>query len=361
LYNTFLWPEERQLVAQVLRLNEKGLAWDETEKGRFRKDYFSPVKIPVQEHVPWARKTLPIPPGIREKVIELIRRKVDLGVYEMSYSSYRHQWFTVAKKDGSLRIVHNLTPLNAITVRDSQEPPLVYLYAEQCSARSIYLGLNLFVGYDHCMLAEESRDYTTFDTPLGTMRLTVLPQGWTGSVSVFHNDIAFILQHETDKAPNFLDNITLLGPKTRYKGKDSTYKVLSANPGIRRFVWKHAVDLNHILHCLVHTRATVSAKKLQLCQPEIIVVGRKCTYKGQELDATTVEKVLRWPECKNVSEVRGFLGMAGTVRNWIRGFAEVADPLTKLTRVTKGEFFWGKKQKLAMKEIKERVATCEAI
>jgi len=91
LFNTFLWPEERQLVAQVLWLNEKGLAWDETEKGRFREDYFSPVKIPVQEHVPWARKTLPIPPGICEKVIELIRRKVDSGVYEMSYSSYRHQ------------------------------------------------------------------------------------------------------------------------------------------------------------------------------------------------------------------------------------------------------------------------------
>jgi len=28
-------------------LNEKGLAWEETEKGRFRDDYFSPVKIPV--------------------------------------------------------------------------------------------------------------------------------------------------------------------------------------------------------------------------------------------------------------------------------------------------------------------------
>jgi len=46
-------------------------------------------------------------------------------------------------------------------------------------------------------------------------------------------------------------------------------------------------------------------------------------YKGQELDAITVEKVLRWPECKNVSEVRGFLGIAGIVQNWIRGFAEV--------------------------------------
>jgi len=52
LSNTFLWPEERQLVAQVLWLDEKGLAWDKTEKGRFHEDYLSSVKILVQEYVP---------------------------------------------------------------------------------------------------------------------------------------------------------------------------------------------------------------------------------------------------------------------------------------------------------------------
>lgn len=216
--------------------------------------------------------------------------------------------------------------------------PRNYLYAEQCSARGVYLGLDLFVGYDHRTLAEESRDYTTFDTPLGTMQLTVLPQGWTGSVGIFHNDVAFILQHETDKAPNFLDDITLLGPKMRYKNPDGTYETIPKNHNIRRFIWEHAMDLNRVLHHLRHAGATVSAKKLQLCSPEIIVVGRKCTYKGQEPDVTTVDKILKWPECRNVSKVWGFLGMAGTVQNWIQSFVEVADPLTKLTQVTKEEF-----------------------
>ena len=124
-----------------------------------------------------------------------------------SYSSYCHQWFTVAKKDRNICIVHNLTLLNAITIYDTQEPPLVYLYAEQCSVCSNF-GLDLFVGYDHQTLVEESRDYTIFDTPLGTMQLTVLPQGWTGSVGIFHSNLAFILQHEMERAPNFLDDIT---------------------------------------------------------------------------------------------------------------------------------------------------------
>jgi len=51
--------------------------------------------------------------------------------------------------------------------------------------------------------------------------------------------------------------------------------------------------LNHIFYQLVHTGATVSAKKLQLCQPEIIIVEKKCIYNGQEPDTTTVEKVIK--------------------------------------------------------------------
>jgi len=144
-------------------------------------------------------------------------------------------------------------PLNAITICNLQEPPLIYLYAEQCSACTIYSGLDLFVEYDHHTLVGESRDYITFDTPLGTMWLTVLFQGWTGSVGFFHNDIVFILQYETERAPNFLDNIILLGLKMWYKQEDGTYEVLSENPNICQFVWKHVVDLNYTLYWLVHT------------------------------------------------------------------------------------------------------------
>jgi len=83
----------------------------------------------------------------------------------------------VAKKDRNIHIVYNLTPLNAITIRNSQKPLLIYLYAKQCSIYTIYSELDLFVGYDHHTLAEELRDYITFDMPLNTIQLTILPQG----------------------------------------------------------------------------------------------------------------------------------------------------------------------------------------
>lgn len=78
--------------------------------------------------------------------------------------------------------------------------------------------------------------------------MMVLPQGWTGSLQIFHNDITFILQDEIEIAPNFSDDVSVLGPKTRYKMEDGGYEVIRNNEGIRRFVWKHLNDVNRVLH-----------------------------------------------------------------------------------------------------------------
>ena len=84
----FLWAEELKLLHHMLKVNELGLAWTEAEKGCFCNDYFSPVKIPVIEHVPWAHHNLPIPPGILGDVIQIFKDKFAAGVYEHSDTSY---------------------------------------------------------------------------------------------------------------------------------------------------------------------------------------------------------------------------------------------------------------------------------
>ncbi|EIN06904.1 hypothetical protein PUNSTDRAFT_28646, partial [Punctularia strigosozonata HHB-11173 SS5] len=114
----FLQPEEVRLAHWILRENERALAWDETEKGRLSNEWFDPIRIPTVEHVPWVFKNIPIAPGIRDEVIKIIKAKIASGTYEHSNSSYRSAWFCVPKKDGkSLRLVHDLQPLNRVTIR----------------------------------------------------------------------------------------------------------------------------------------------------------------------------------------------------------------------------------------------------
>ena len=105
----FLLPEERKLMHHFMMEQNLGFAWDDSERGRFREDFFPPIDIPVVPHRPWVLKNIPIPPGLYPKVCEVIKTKIAAGVYEPSNSSYRSRWFCVLKKDGvNLRLVHSL-------------------------------------------------------------------------------------------------------------------------------------------------------------------------------------------------------------------------------------------------------------
>ena len=127
----FLWPRERDLLHQLMTLQQDAFAWDGTERGHFREDFFPPVEMPVIEHKPWVLRNIPIPPGKYQEICQIIRHKIDAGVYEPSNSSYRSRWFCVEKKNGALRLVHSLEPLNAVTIQHLGVPPYVDQHAEQ--------------------------------------------------------------------------------------------------------------------------------------------------------------------------------------------------------------------------------------
>ena len=129
--NEFLWLEEHKLVAQILCNNELGLAWDKSEKGRFWDNHLLPVVILMIEHISWVHHQPPIPPDICNKVLKLIQNKINSGVYEPSNSSYQSKWFCVAKENGSVRIVHNLQPLNTGTIWNAATIPYIKHFAEQ--------------------------------------------------------------------------------------------------------------------------------------------------------------------------------------------------------------------------------------
>lgn len=111
--------------------------------------------------------------------------------------------------------------------------------------------------------------------------MTVIPQGFTNSPAEFQCCMTFILQDEiSHKANIFIDDMLVKGPKTQYLDKNGSLEVLTENPGIRRFIWEHGLDLYRILHRVVKCGATFSAKKIQLCRQDVIILGQKCTPQG---------------------------------------------------------------------------------
>ena len=89
-------------------------------------------------------------------------------------------------------------------------------------------------------------------------------------------------------------------------------------------------------------------------------MGHKCTMEGRLPDESRVQKIVDWPICRDLTEVRGFLGTLGTLRIFIKNFATHAKPLVHLTRKDV-EFEFGNDQLLAMEKLKMMAQNCPAI
>jgi len=166
---------------------------------------------------------------------------------------------------------------------------------------------------------------TAFMTSLGLLRQTTLPQGATNSVAQFVRIGLRILENMPGNP--YLDDITVDGPKTDY-GQEEAPGLL----GVRKYILEHLTNLDKVLLAIELAGATVVGEKSQWYKPGVKVVGYICDKDGRHPEAKKVEKVLNWPEPKNASDVKGFIGLCVYYRIWIKCFALIAGPLYALTK-----------------------------
>ena len=73
-----------------------------------------------------------------------------------------------------------------------------------------------------------------------------------------------------------------------------------------------------------------------------------------------VKAIVEWPTPSSVKDVRSFLGLASYYRKFIRGFSELAKPLTNLTK--KGiDWHWESAEETAFLKLKTAMATAPVL
>ena len=78
------------------------------------------------------------------------------------------------KKDGSLRIIHDLQLLNAVSIHDSAALPQIDNMLDSFVGAAIYGIFDLKSGFDSCVLALVSYDMTFGVNRMGSLRQTTL-------------------------------------------------------------------------------------------------------------------------------------------------------------------------------------------
>ena len=88
---------------------------------------------------------------------------------------------------------------------------------------------------------------------------------------------------------------------------------------------------------------------------QITILGHVVSERGIEPDVAKTEAIKATPSLSNVSDFRSFLGTCGYVSKFIPSYANIVEPLRKLT--CKGQkWTWEKDQAKAFKALKEALS-----
>ncbi|KAD4180130.1 hypothetical protein E3N88_28721 [Mikania micrantha] len=87
--------------------------------------------------------------------------------------------------------------------------------------------------------------------------------------------------------------------------------------------------------------------------------SRSCYYRRREVEGDKIIDVQEWPIPVNVKQVRGFLGLTGYYRRFVRNCGIIARPLTSLTK--KDGFLWSTDALCAFQALKSALTTAPVL
>jgi len=93
---------------------------------------------------------------------------------------------------------------------------------------------------------------------------------------------------------------------------------------------EHITNVMDVVHELQKHELILNERKCEWGQTSILYLGHIASGQGLCPNPEKVDAILKWPACKTISEVRGFLNIAGYYRRFIKNFAKKASPMYKL-------------------------------
>ncbi|KAL0560926.1 hypothetical protein IC582_001343 [Cucumis melo] len=95
-------------------------------------------------------------------------------------------------------------------------------------------------------------------------------------------------------------------------------------------ITKHEKHLEMVFAVLRDNRLFPNKKKCVIAHSKIQYFGHRISNKRVEVDEDKIKSMVNWPQPKDITGLRGFLGLTGYYRRFVKGYGEIAAPLTQL-------------------------------
>ena len=298
----------------------------QTTECRIRTGTAAPIRLPPYR-LPHAYRDI-----VKSELDEMERE----GIIERSSSEWAFPIVLVKKKDGSLRMCVDYRRLNAIADADAYPMPRVDDMIDALGKSKYITTLDLARGYWQVPMQEESRPLTAFTTPFGLFQFRVMPFGLHGAPATVQRMMDNLLGDCTAYAAAYLDDVV-----------------------IHSTTWEeHIRHLTDVLQRLKEAGLTIRPKKCQFGMDRCSYLGHVVGNGEVRPEEAKVQAVRDFPPPTTKRRVRAFLGLTGYYRKFIPDYAEIAAPLTDLTKKTApNRVNWSEECNRSFASLKDRLCT----
>ncbi|XP_042477683.1 uncharacterized mitochondrial protein AtMg00860-like, partial [Macadamia integrifolia] len=230
------------------------------------------------------------------------------------------------QKDGSWRFCVDYRGLNAVTIKER----FPILTVDELHGATVFSKLDLRACYHQVRMHTNDVPQTAFRTHHGHYEFLVMRFGLTNARSTFQSTMNQNFQPFLRKfVIIFFDDILVYS----------------------KCLTDHVAHLQSVLQCLKIHSLFAKLSKCTFAQSSIEYLGHVISALRVEPDKTKVESMINWSELTNQKQLRGFLGLMGYYRRFIKGYAFVAAPLTDLLK--KEWFSWSHQAQEAFEMLKK--------
>uniref|UniRef100_A0A453EC58 Reverse transcriptase domain-containing protein n=2 Tax=Aegilops tauschii subsp. strangulata TaxID=200361 RepID=A0A453EC58_AEGTS len=278
-------------------------------------------------------------PAQKDEVERQVAEMLAQGIIQPSVSPFASPVLLVQKKDLTWRFCVDYRHLNAVTIKNRYPLPVIEELLDELAGSRLFTSLDLRAGYHQIRMRPEDEHKTAFKTHHGHFEFKVMPYGVTGGPSTFQGGMNIVLSPLLRKGVLvFIDDILI-----HSEDEDSHLSLLQQ---VFQLLQKHSLK--------------VKLSKCSFAQPKLVYLGHEISGDGVRTDHKNILAVQQWPVPSNIKEVRGFLGLAGYYRKFVRGFAVTSRPLTDLLK--KGVVFrWTYLEDGAFRALQQALVTAPVL